>query len=107
MSVDRTDYLVFGYDVGFENCNYEDFEKEIDGSKDRRFDVVYDGMCGEYAICGKIIATDNGYEGWGNTELDPAKLTVDKEALAKTLSEAFDQTITASDLKLMLVSNFS
>jgi hypothetical protein len=106
MGVERTDYLMFGLDVGPKNFNRDDFEAEIEGAPNARFDIVYDGMCGEYCIAGKVIARSDQYEGFVLKKIDPAALDIDRGALASKLSEAFARTITADDLALVLFSHF-
>jgi hypothetical protein len=107
MGVDRTDYLMFGTDVGYESCDYDKFEAEICGEPNRRFDVVYDGMSGQYAIAGKIIATSDPYEGFEMAKIDPKKMDFDADHLAETVSEAFDRKLSANDFHLILFSHFS
>ena len=107
MGVDRTDYLMFGADMGTEDFDWEKHEAEINGAPGRRFDVVYDGMSGEYCIAGKIIAHSDPYEGFEMAKIDPKTLDVDRQALAAVVSEAFGRTKTADDFALILFSHFS
>lgn len=107
MGVDRTDYLMFGTDIGPEAFERDDLEAEIDGAPDRRFDVVYDGMSGRYAIAGKIIATSDPYEGFEMAKIDLDELKVDPVALAAKVSEAFGRKMEPSDFSLILFSHFS
>lgn len=107
MGVDRTDYLMFGADMGAKNFEYEKHEAEIEGRPGCRFNIVYDGMSGQYCIAGKIIATSDPYEGFEMAKIDPAKLDVDRVALAATVSDAFGRPVSASDFSLILFSHFS
>lgn len=107
MGVDRTDYLMFGVDVGYDACDYDNFEAEICGEPNRRFDVVYDSMSGKYALAGKIIATSDPYEGFEMATIDPQNIDVDRPALAAKVSEAFGRTIPADDFKLILFTHYS
>lgn len=107
MGVSRTDYLMFGVDVGFESINYDDFESEICGEPGRRFDAVYDGMSGQYAIVGKIIAKSDPYEGISMVKINQDKLDVDRDALAATVSKALGRKVDAGDFSLILFSHFS
>ena len=63
MSAYRTDYLFYGSNVGCENIDYEEWEDEINGAEGAMFDVVYDGMSGNYAYVGKIIAAIHQHDG--------------------------------------------
>ncbi len=107
MGVRRTDHLMFAVDAGYDNCDFEKFEAEICGKPERRFDVVYDGMCGGYALAGKIIATSDHYDGFKKTKIDPSNLEIDQNALASKVSEAFGRKFEPSDFSLILFSHFS
>lgn len=107
MGVDRTDYLMFGADMGTEAFERDDLEAEIEGAPGARFDVIYDGMCGKYCIAGKIIARSDAYDGFEMAKIDPAKLDVDPAALAAKVSEAFGREVPPSNFSLILFSHFS
>lgn len=106
MSVDRTDYLMFGADIGVKDFQRDEFEAEIDGAPTRRFDVVYDGMSGRYAIAGKIIATSDPYEGFEMAKIDPENLQFDTSALAEAISSALNRKLVPADFSLILFSHF-
>lgn len=107
MGVDRTDYLMFGVDVGYDAFDYDKHGAEIEGRPEKRFDVVYDGMSGGYCVAGKIIAASDRYEGFeGRVEIDECSVSVDREALAQKISSAFDTAVAPCDLRLMLFSHF-
>lgn len=65
MSVKRTDYLMWGakIDPDLVSSKYDDLEAEMYLEGGRRFDLIYDGMSGEYAVAGEIIATSDPCEG--------------------------------------------
>lgn len=107
MGVDRTDYLMFGADMGTEAFERDDLEAEIEGAPGARFDVIYDGMCGRYCIAGKIIARSDPYAGFEMAKIDPEKMKLDPAALAATVSEAFGRKLVPSDFSLILFSHFS
>lgn len=107
MGVDRTDYLMFGADMGADAFDWDKYEAEAAGAPNRRFDIVYDGMCGKYCIAGKIIAQGDQYDGIEMKKIDPEKLDVDRDALAKTVSDAFGRQVSAADFSLILFSHFS
>lgn len=107
MGVDRTDYLMLGLDMGGKDFDSDKFEAEIDGAPGRRFDVVYDGMCGQYCIAGKIIAKSDPAEGIAMTKIEPEKLDVDRSAIAAAVSEAFGRSVSGGDFSLILFSHFS
>jgi hypothetical protein len=105
LSVVRTDFIMIGLDIG-DNLDWDEFQAEIEGASNARFDAVPDGMCGEYCMVGKTIAWSDQYEGWGILKLEPKDFEIDRVALAKTLSDALKQPITADDLSLIIFSNY-
>lgn len=107
MGVSRDDYLMFGVDVGYSSDHYDRCQAEYEGAPERRFDIVSDGMSGQYCIAGKIIAQSDPYEGIGMVRIEPAALDVDRAALAATLSEVFEKPIKPDDLALILFTHFS
>jgi len=108
MGVDRTDYLMFGVNVGADNFDWDKHQAEIEGAPERRFDIVYDGMGGEYCVAGKILACTAAYRGEPEMiEIDPDNLDVDRDALAAAVSEAFGQNRCANDFKLIMFSHLS
>jgi len=106
MGVDRTDYLMFGADMGAK-IDYDKHAAEIEGAPNRRFDIVYDGMSCKYCIAGKIIAKSDPYDGIEMVKIDPLKLDVDRAALAASVSDAFGRELSADDFSLILFSHFS
>ena len=107
MGVDRTDYLMFGVDVGYDAFDWDKHEKEVEGAPGARFDVICDGMSGEYCVAGKIIAASDQYDGFeGRKVIDPNDISIDRDDLARKVSEAFGKPITPDDLKLILFSHF-
>lgn len=107
MSVDRTDYLMFATDVGYDAFDWDKHDAEMAGEPSRRFDIVLDGMCGKYCIAGKVIAKSDPYEGFEMAKVDPEKMDVDRAALAATVSEAFGRDLSTDDFSLILFSHFS
>lgn len=107
MGVDRTDYLMLGADVGARAFDWDKHENEVNGAPGARFDVVYDGMSGQYCIAGKIIARSDPYEGFELAKVDESKLGIDRSELAATLAEAFGRPdIGPEYISLILFSHF-
>jgi hypothetical protein len=96
---------MFGADMGGE-IDRDKHEAEIDGSPNRRFDAVYDGMGGKYCIAGKIIAKSDPYDGFETAKIDPGLLDIDRHTLAAKVSKAFGRKVTANDFALILFSHF-
>lgn len=107
MGVDREDYLMWAVDVGYDNVEYDDFEEEIDQSDKKRFDLVYDGMGGQYALAGKIIAVSDPYEGIHRTEVSDKFPMTEKQQIANAVSKAMDKEFSVDEFKLLLFSHFS
>jgi len=57
MSEDRTDYVFYGFDAGYDDINYDDWEKLIENEGNEYFDLIYDGMNGDFAFFGKVVAS--------------------------------------------------
>ena len=108
MGVNRTDYLMFGVDVGYDAFDWDKHEAEVEGSMGARFDIVFDGMSGQYCVAGKIIAASDEYAGFeGRKIIDPNNVAVDRDHLAAKISDAFGRPIKPEDLSLILFSHFS
>ena len=107
MGVDRTDYLMLAADIGAKGFDCDKHQAEIEGAPAARFDIIYDGMCGNYCLAGKIIAKSDPYDGFEMAKIDPGKLNVDPLALAAVVSDAFDRKLMPSDFSLILFSHFS
>lgn len=85
MGVDRTDYIIYGWKLPY-NLNDPDgkpiddfwdggkYEKLVDGDDDG-FQLITDGMCGNYCVFGKVIESGGDqWEGWNFVELDIANM---------------------------------
>lgn len=105
MGVDRTDYLMFATDMGPKAFDWDKHQAEIEGAPGAKFNIVYDGMCGEYCLAGKIIARSEPYE-----DFEAAKIHVgavlEANELAEAVSEAFGRKVVPSDFSLILFSHF-
>lgn len=106
MGVDRTDYLMLAIDVGSKQFDWDKHQAEIEGLPDAKFDIVYDGMSGQYCLAGKIIAKSAPYEGFDLAKVDQDALTVDRVALAVVVSDAFGRAVLPADFSLILFSHF-
>lgn len=107
MGVYRSNYLMIGIDVGAKAFDWDKHQAEIEGAPDRLFDIVYDSMCGNYCIAGKIIASNGGDEDTEMVKVDPEKMNLDRVALAAIVSESFGRNVSADDFSLILFSHFS
>ena len=96
MGVDRIDYLFWGVKLECNQIDYDELEGEIDGAPDCRFHVVYDGMCGEYAMAGHIVAKSDPYSGTEFTEVDNALAKIDKAAVIEAVCKAIPEAKPAS-----------
>lgn len=106
MGVDRTDYLMWAVDVGADAFDWDKHEVILDSGEP--FQIVYDGMSGEYCMAGHVIAGSDPYEGLDRTEIDPREIGKDRAELAAQIAKAFDRPdITPDSFKLILFSHFS
>jgi hypothetical protein len=88
MGVDRVDYLFWGVKLSTDDIEYDEFEDEIYGAPNARFDIVYDFMSGAYAMVGKVIARSDPYEGIEFIEVDAPIEALDKMGLMVAVREA-------------------
>jgi len=86
MGVYRDDYLLLGAKVDPEKVNWDEHEAELDGSENRRFDIVRDGMSGEYAFAGTILCKTGQLDDTSIKEITPADLESDPNLLDKIKS---------------------
>lgn len=105
MSVDRTDYLMFGIKVDPGLVDHDKHEPMMAGAPGAAFDLVYDGMGGKYAVAGKIIAQSGDYDGMVFTEITDDLLPNDPQGLAATIAGSFN--IEVDKLRLYLFSHYS
>jgi hypothetical protein len=105
MGVDRTDYLMFAADVGFDDSDFDRCQAEIEGAPGAAFDMIRDGMSGQYCLAGKVIAKSEPYEGFEMAKI--AALEFDREGLARTVSEKLGRAVMPDDFSLILFSHFS
>ena len=70
MGVDRTDYLVVGWKLKKEL--YDDLPEDAVMCDN----LIYDYMCGEYLVFGKVITSGNEPEGFDFTEIEPESLVL-------------------------------
>ena len=106
MGTHRTDYLMWGTDIGATDFDRDKYEAECDGAPHRRFDMVYDGMCGQYCIAGKIIARSDGP--FKMVKIGPENLAgINPTLVAAIISEALGRKILANEFSLILFTHFS
>jgi len=105
MGVYRTDYLMYGVKLAFDQVDYDKHEAEIHGEPGAAFDIVYDGMSGKYAVAGKVIARSDGDEGLEFTEITDDLLPKEPAALKATIEASIGAPV--GDMKLYLFSHYS
>lgn len=109
MGIERIDYIMWAVDLGADNVNFDDFIDEIEGSPVAKFNIVYDGMCGEYAYAGFILLErDDFYNGFGKgIEITPLEDEF-SSSIALQVMQAFPHLeLTKNDFKLIVFSHFS
>ena len=105
MSVKRTICIIYGADIGYSNELYENYELEIEGSPDRDFDILYDGMSGEYAIAGCILHKIDVSE-WNNDEI-LRKVDVKPKHMDEYVSKARLEFPELADFDYILVDHYT
>lgn len=108
MGVGRTDYLVWGVKLDPKSIGniYDRFEAEICGDPGKRFDMVYDGMSGKYAVAGKVIAKSDPYEGLDFVEIDSAAMGFDTDAVRVAVEAAIGDDQCGGGFRLYLFSHW-
>lgn len=108
MGVDRSDYLMWGVDVGPNAFDWDKHEAEMEGRTGAKFSIIYDGMSGMYCIAGKMLASSDEYEGFGMVKITPDVLDFDKKSVVDAVIEKFPNLgIDEDDFSLMLFTHFS
>lgn len=104
MGVDRTDYLMWAAKVDPDEVSrrIDEFEAETDGAPDRLFDLIHDGMCGEYAVAGRVIARSDPHDGIDFKEISQEDIKWDAELVSRVRS-AFPE---AHEFTLFLFSHY-
>lgn len=82
MGVDKTDYVIVGYRLPYDLADkngdkiqwYDDkFLRYVEGWKDEPHALIVDGMSGEYAVFGQVLASGDDSSGFEFTEIDLSK----------------------------------
>jgi hypothetical protein len=115
MSVYRTDYIVYGYNLPYELKNEkgkidlcsDKFLPMIEGHQGEQFSFISDGMCSDYNAFGIVIKSVSEYEGWDFVNLDFKNL--DAEKVKSKYREVFDlkEGVSIADPYLFIFSHFS
>ena len=118
MGVDVTYYTVVGIKVDETNEElmekiYDEFWKYRDDNDDEDtfegITVVYDGMCGKYAVVGKVLMEMDEYEGgFLNINLDdlPDTISKTKESIRKWFSFG-EELVENNNVTVMVFTHFS
>lgn len=107
MGTSRTDYLMWAVDVGAKAFDWDKHQAEGEGQPGRRFDIVYDGMSGQYCIAGKIVAVSHEHEGFSPKKISAIDLGVDRDVLTSRINDAFGMEFGSDDFCLILFSHYS
>ena len=114
MSVDRTDYIVYGWRLSYGLKNSKDEEINfwddkylpmIEGHPDEKYSIIRDGMWSDYTVFGKVIADADEDAGWEFTHLN--NLKVDPNELKDKYREVFEIEGEVADPYLFIFSHFS
>jgi hypothetical protein len=117
MSVNRTDYIVYGWKLSYEPKDskgnkidlWDDkYLPMIEGHKGEKYSIIRDGMSGRYTIFGIILEKADEYEGWGILPIDIERyhLAAEVEPLRSKLKELFDVQHQFQGPFLFILSHF-
>lgn len=97
MGIYRSDHLVVGWKLNMDLMNHPDFDMDRFYEK-APDEFVYDGMCGKYAVFGKLaLYAGNDNEGFTFQELEPADLVLSDDELQE-LRELFRECTFGLDI---------
>lgn len=118
MSINRRDYIIFGWKLPYDVQNdkgetidlWDDkFLPMIEGHKGEEYIIIRDGMCGDYTVFGLEIANDSGNEeGWAFLNL--SLLNTESEPMRRALNEKYEELFNHKPRvypKLFIFSHFS
>ena len=113
MSINRTDYIVYGWRLPYklkdnEGNNIDLYSDKllpyVEGHEGVNYSIITDGMCGNYNVFGVILNQGGDEdEGWGFEELNLKD--VDDEKLNKTFEVLFGKTPEVK-AKMFIFSDF-
>lgn len=114
MSIDRTDYIVYGwklpYDMKDSKGNKISFWDEkflpmIEGHKGEEYSIIIDNMCGNYIVIGKVLASTKESDGWN---FIPLKYwdSSEREELKDKYRKMFDIEGGVADPYLFIFTHF-
>lgn len=96
MSVNRSDWIVIGANIGmkhYDDDNCEAYDELSDQDTVGEMTYLIDGMSGEYFIVGEVVAADtDGYNGFPITELpilQPRIFDEKRDRVAKFIESNF------------------
>lgn len=115
MSVDRTDYIIYGWKMPYENMGSDGkelvfydgpkYRSMTEGHKGEDFSLIVDGMSGEYTVFGfNLSHGGDKYEGWDFVQLDFSK--VDVARVKERFKEVFEKE-PETEPTLFIFSHFS
>lgn len=113
MSVDRSDYIVYGWKLPYEIKNSKGEEIDlwddkflpmIEGHQGEKFTIIRDGMCGNYNAFGLYVAHSD--EKWNFNNLTFFDIESNKEQVKNKYKELFDSEIDEEPY-LFIFSHFS
>lgn len=96
---------MFGTKLDYDTVDYDKHLALIEGQPGAPFDLIVDGMSGQYAVAGKIIAQSDKYDGMVFTEITDEMLPKDVPALQAEIETAFGAPV--DKLRLYLFSHYS
>lgn len=112
MSTNRTDYVMWAVPLKelfpTFHPSYDNFEAEYDGAPGALFQIVNDGMSGNYCWAGQVITVSDIYEGFTDeVDILIAYESIDKFRLAKDIAVRIGIEIFPADFRLVAFSHFS
>jgi len=119
MGVDRSDYLVYGWEFPYDRDVidiYDDEELYEKLEKQNEYVFITDGMGGKYMVFGKLLSYSDMYDGWGFIDINetlkdiPSKLSLYsafEEFVGSNTKDVLTKHGISPDPKTFLFSHFS
>jgi hypothetical protein len=113
MGVHKEDFLIIGYKLPYDITDWHNEpynQYKIKGSDYSGFNIIGDGMCGEYAYFGKIIASLNeDDDDWDDVEMSLAKTDAIMQEVRDEFVKIFEGKISLNEHipKIILFTHYT
>jgi hypothetical protein len=112
MSVDRTDYIIYGWKLPYELENSQgtinvwepEFDSYREGRIGEKYRIIADGMCGDYIVFGQQLSSTSADDSWDFIPLNFSLLKSDE--IKQKYKELFEIDEEIEEPSLFIFSHF-